>query len=101
MTTSSKPFALDELLARVAALLRRSNRSRRIDAASLLTTREHEVFELLARGLPDSEIAKLLVISPKTVGTHVEHIYGKLGVRSRVQALAAGYRHELLAEQSD
>jgi DNA-binding response OmpR family regulator len=96
-----KPFAPDELLARVAALLRRRDPSRRLDAASLLTPREHEVFELLARGLPNAEIAKQLVISPKTVGTHVEHIYGKLGVRSRVQALAAGYKHELLAEQSD
>jgi DNA-binding NarL/FixJ family response regulator len=54
------------------------------------------VFELLARGLPNSEIASLLVISPKTVGTHIEHIYRKLRVRSRVGALAAGYRHELL-----
>jgi len=96
-----KPFAPDELLARVAALLRRSDRSRRTDAASLLTPREHEVFELLADGLQNAEIARLLVISPKTVATHVEHIYGKLGVRSRVQAVAAGYRHELLAEQSD
>lgn len=96
-----KPFAPDELLARVAALLRRRDRPRRTDAASLLTPREHEVFELLARGLPNAEIARLLVISPKTVATHVEHIYGKLGVRSRVQALAAGYRHELLAEPSD
>jgi DNA-binding response OmpR family regulator len=95
-----KPFASDELLARVAVLLRRSDQSRRADAASVLTPREHEVFELLARGLPNSEIAQLLVISPKTVGTHLEHIYGKLGVRSRVQALAAGYRHELLAEVS-
>jgi DNA-binding response OmpR family regulator len=96
-----KPFAPDELLARVAVLLRRSDGSRRAEATSSLTPREHEVFELLARGLPNSEIARLLVISPKTVGTHLEHIYGKLGVRSRMQALAAGYRNELLPELSE
>jgi two-component system, OmpR family, response regulator len=96
-----KPFAPDELLARVAALLRRRDTYRRTDAASLLTPREHEVFELLARGLQNAEIAQLLVISPKTVATHVEHIYAKLGAHSRVQALAAGYKHELLEEQSD
>jgi DNA-binding NarL/FixJ family response regulator len=90
-----KPFASDELLARVSILARRSDE--RHQPAPLLTPRECEVFELLARGLPNSEIASLLVISPKTVGTHIEHIYRKLGVRSRVEALAAGYRHELVA----
>jgi DNA-binding response OmpR family regulator len=96
-----KPFAPDELLARVAALVRRGNGTPRTDAASPLTRREQEVFALLARGLQNAEIAQLLVISPKTVATHVEHIYAKLGAHSRVQALAAGYRHELLVEQSD
>ena len=62
-----------------------------------LTPREPEVLQLLARGLQNVEIANRLVISPKTVGTHIEHIYRKLGVRSRVEALAAGYRHELVA----
>lgn len=94
-----KPFAPDELLARVAALLRRGDRSR--PPLQQLTPREHQVFELLARGLPNAEIARMLVISPKTVGTHVEHIYGKLGVRSRVQALAAGYRYQLLTGLSE
>lgn len=89
-----KPFASDELLARVSVLVRRSDERHQPDP--LLTPREFQVFELLARGLPNSEIASLLVISPKTVGTHIEHIYRKLRVRSRVGALAAGYRHELL-----
>jgi DNA-binding NarL/FixJ family response regulator len=90
----AKPFASDELLARVSVLVRRSDERHQPDP--LLTPREFQVFELLARGLPNSEIASLLVISPKTVGTHIEHIYRKLRVRSRVGALAAGYRHELL-----
>jgi DNA-binding NarL/FixJ family response regulator len=90
-----KPFAVDELLARVAALLRRAHRSPAADAPAL-TPREREVLELLAHGLAHAEIADRLVISRKTVGTHVAHIYEKLGARSRVQALAAGYRHRLV-----
>jgi DNA-binding NarL/FixJ family response regulator len=89
-----KPFAPDELLARVASLLRPRESPSRTPA---LTAREQEVFELLARGLKNREIAQRLMISPKTVATHVAHIYDKLGVRSRVGALTAGYRHELLA----
>jgi DNA-binding response OmpR family regulator len=88
-----KPFTPDELLARVASLLRRRESPHR---EPMLTPREQEVFALLARGHRNGEIAKLLVISPKTVGTHIAHIYEKLGARSRVEALAAGYRHELL-----
>jgi DNA-binding NarL/FixJ family response regulator len=90
-----KPFAPDELLARVASLLRRRDRPQNGDGPAL-TPRELEVLELLADGLPNAEIAKRLFISPKTVGTHVAHIYEKLGVRSRVEALTAGYRHRLL-----
>jgi len=93
-----KPFAPDELLARVSALLRRYEQE---PAPQQLTPREREVLELLARGLPNAEIARELVISPKTVGTHVEHIYAKLGVRSRVQALAASYRHDLVDGRSE
>jgi DNA-binding NarL/FixJ family response regulator len=90
-----KPFAPDELLARVASLLRRRDRAQNGDGPAL-TPRELEVLELLAAGLPNAEIAKRLFISPKTVETHVAHIYEKLGVRSRVEALTAGYRHRLL-----
>lgn len=90
-----KPFAPDELLARAGALLRRREQPAS-GHAPVLTPREREVLDLLARGLANHEIAEQLVISPKTVGTHVEHIYGKLGVRSRVEALTAGYRLELL-----
>ena len=48
-----------------------------------LTAREVEVLRLLARGLSNKEIAERLVISPKTVGNHVEHIYAKIGASSR------------------
>jgi DNA-binding NarL/FixJ family response regulator len=57
------------------------------------------VLRLLAEGLAADDIAKQLFISKKTVGTHLEHIFTKLGVRSRAQAIAVAYRDELVARQ--
>ena len=50
-----------------------------------LTERELEIAALVAGGLSNREIAELLVVSKRTVDTHVTHIFGKLGVTSRVQ----------------
>ena len=52
----------------------------------LLTSRETEILNLLSRGLAPKEIAALLGISPLTVRTHVQRIYDKLKVHSRVEA---------------
>jgi DNA-binding NarL/FixJ family response regulator len=67
-----KPFAPDELVARVCAALRRAAppASARV---STLTPRETDILRLLADGLGQKEIAAALAISPRTVGTHVEH----------------------------
>jgi DNA-binding NarL/FixJ family response regulator len=54
-----------------------------------LTPRETEVHELLAQGLTNEEIAKMLYISLSTTKVHVKHIYAKLGVRSRLEAARA------------
>ena len=54
-----------------------------------LTPREAEVHELVAQGLTNEEIAKLLYISLSTVKVHVKHIYEKLSVRSRLEAARA------------
>jgi LuxR family maltose regulon positive regulatory protein len=54
-----------------------------------LSPREAEVHELLAQGLTNEEIAKLLYISLSTTKVHVKHIYEKLGVRSRLEAARA------------
>ena len=52
-----------------------------------LSERELEVLRLLAEGLTNREIAEELTVTLGTVKTHVNHIYGKLGVHSRVQAV--------------
>jgi ATP/maltotriose-dependent transcriptional regulator MalT len=54
-----------------------------------LSPRESEVHELLAQGLTNKEIARLLYISISTTKVHVKHIYAKLGVRSRLEAARA------------
>jgi LuxR family maltose regulon positive regulatory protein len=52
-----------------------------------LSQRELEVLQLIDQGLSNSEIAGQLVVAPSTVKTHINNIYGKLGVRTRLQAL--------------
>lgn len=88
----AKPVAPDELVARVCALLRRGGRLREsVGEGWGLTPREAEVLDLLAGGLDQREIGTRLVISPKTVATHIEHILRKTGARSRAQAVALAH----------
>ena len=92
-----KPFAPDELLARIRALLRHgagrvSEQPARRTNGSALTAREQQVLALLAGGADQGDIAEELVISPKTVAAHIDHILHKLDVHSRAQAVAAAYR---------
>ncbi|HEX2152553.1 MAG TPA: HD domain-containing phosphohydrolase [Acidimicrobiia bacterium] len=57
-----------------------------IERPAGLTEREIDVLALLAKGKSNREIAARLKISPKTVGTHVEHVYAKAAVNSRAAA---------------
>ena len=88
-----KPFDAGELRAR----LLRSFRRRHPGAAhacspAILSERELEVLARLAAGRSQAEISRDLFISPKTVGTHIQHLLVKLDVHSRAQAVAAAYR---------
>ena len=64
-----------------------------------LTPREVEVLRLLTRGLSNKQIAERLVISPKTVGNHVEHIYTKIDASTRAAASLFAMQHGLLPEE--
>lgn len=61
-----------------------------------LTEREREVARLLAFGLGNSEIAATLFVSRNTVKTHLKHIYEKLAVRTRTEAVARCIEFDLL-----
>ena len=73
---------------------------RRKDGPSGLTAREIDVLRLAARGLSNREIAARLVISPKTAGNHIEHIYTKIGASNRAAASLFAMRNGLLPEES-
>ena len=99
-----KPFDPDELLVRVRRSLARRSRSN-VSVASRpappleeLTSRELEVLALLAEGLSQGEVARRLVVSPRTVGTHIQHILTKLDVHSRAQAVVVALRNDLGGE---
>jgi HD-GYP domain-containing protein (c-di-GMP phosphodiesterase class II) len=72
--------------------------ARRREWPAGLTAREVEVLALAAQGHSNKEIAERLVISPKTVGNHIEHIYMKIGCSSRAEASLFAMQHGLIGE---
>ena len=61
-----------------------------------LTAREREVLAILSQGFSNKRIARALEISPETVKSHVKHIFLKLGVRTRTEAVVRAVLLELL-----
>jgi len=96
-----KPFHDGELLARIRTHLRHLGPNTRAhgngtkSTVATLTEREREVLRLLSRGLTQVNIADTLVISPKTVGTHIQRVLTKLGVHSRAQAVVLAHEEGL------
>jgi DNA-binding NarL/FixJ family response regulator len=85
------PIILTRLLHQVA-----KEREARRDALALLeelTEREHEVLQLLSEGMRNDDIAQKLFISPQTVQTHVRNLLAKLGVHSKLEAVAFAVKH--------
>jgi DNA-binding NarL/FixJ family response regulator len=114
----AKPVDPDELLARIRrAAMRSVAHARDADAngsaqphgsggtwsepAASLTAREIEVLRLMAVGRTPREIAERLVISPKTVSSHLQRIHTKLAVNSRSQAVALAYQLGLVTVGTD
>ncbi len=65
-------------------------------ALDSLTERELAVLRLIARGRSNAEIATDLFLSETTVKTHVSHVFGKLGLRDRAQAVVMAYESGLI-----
>jgi DNA-binding NarL/FixJ family response regulator len=96
-----KPFEPEEMLARLRRALVRATASPAYQKAANghdLTAREYEILSLLASGLSQTKISEKLVISSKTVATHIQRILGKLGVHSRAEAIALAYRTGFLTD---
>ncbi len=99
----AKPIDRGELLARVRRSLRRAaapgpngTKNGTLDPDTGLSPREREILVLLADGKTQKQIAAALVISPKTVATHIQHVLSKLGVHSRAQAVALAFQAGLV-----
>ena len=97
----AKPLDASELLARVKRSLRRARVLKANGGANGngyapandagLSPRERQILGLLAEGRTQRQIATELVISSKTVATHIQHILSKLGVHTRAQAVARAF----------
>jgi len=79
---------LDSLLEACQTEFRESNRPQPGELIDLLTPRELEIMRLISQGYSNPEIASELVVTINTIKKHTSNIYGKLGVRSRTQAIA-------------
>jgi DNA-binding CsgD family transcriptional regulator len=76
------------LIRRVSSFTTEAEAVAAVDTKPMLTPREREVFQLLARGLTTPQIATELFVSPATVRTHVQNGLRRLGANTRIQAVS-------------
>jgi DNA-binding NarL/FixJ family response regulator len=69
---------------------------RQVEHRRALTERELEILQIIAKGLSNNEAAKVLSLSKATIRTHLEHIYQKLDVTNRVEAVTEGIRQGII-----
>lgn len=104
-----KPFVLPNLLARIEAVLRRSNWNKKeiksVDMSFTsdepieeLTLREKEVLSMVAKGASNHEIAERLFVKEVTVKTHISKILKKLKVSNRTQAVLLAMQMNIISE---
>lgn len=79
-----------------SVLLEAPKKERKAEQNALLTVRELECLQILAKGLSNSETAQVLQLSRATIRTHIEHIYQKLDVTNRVEAVTEGIRQGII-----
>ena len=60
-----------------------------------MTAREGEVLRLIAAGMSNREMAARLSVSVRTIERHIENLYRKIGTRSKADATAYAFRHDL------
>jgi DNA-binding CsgD family transcriptional regulator len=78
------------------ALLDTPRERRKTELGLLLSVRELECLQIIAKGLSNTEAAEVLGISTTTIRTHLEHIYQKLDVNNRVEAVTEGIRQGII-----
>ena len=96
LETSSVPIKAGGSIIGVLAMARVDDRPRPFENAPRLTPRERQTLMLLAAGSSTLRMAELMGIAPNTVRNHVKSMCGRLGARSRIEAVAKGRRAGLL-----
>jgi len=66
----------------------------------LLTRREQDVTALVARGLTNRQVAEQLLVTPRTIETHLEHVFAKLGVQTRTELVAWAVRQDIVVQSA-
>lgn len=92
-TAAGGALVLDEAISR--RLTRRWRSGPQIASPAALTAREADVLRLIARGLPNKQIASQLGLGLRTVESHVSSVLGKLGLSSRTEAALYAVSHHL------